>query len=276
MNIAISNIAWEHDEDGIMSGLLQKYGINSLEIALSKIWANPLKTPQDELINYKKFWRNKGIYIDVAQSILYSRPELLLFKDREIRKDFISYIQDTIEVLSLLGVKIIVFGASRNRYRFAQISERDAYTIAAEAFFQIANYASSKNIYFCIEPNPKSYGCNFITTTEEAIKLIRMINHTHFCLHLDTSCMFLSNESYKTALNIGHMYLKHFHISEPNLKPIGENKIDHKKVASALQEIRYSKLLSIEMKSIRFSLNKKLIERAIRYVNNIYVGYSSS
>ena len=41
MKLAVSNIAWEPDEDEAVYTLMQKYGVTGVEIAPTKIWDRP-------------------------------------------------------------------------------------------------------------------------------------------------------------------------------------------------------------------------------------------
>ena len=61
MKIAISNLAWDVDQDDAVLGLLKKHGIRGIEIAPTKIWEQPLAVPSEERATYGDQWAARGI-----------------------------------------------------------------------------------------------------------------------------------------------------------------------------------------------------------------------
>ena len=53
MKIAISNIAWQIEEEPAIANLLQQLNIKGVEIAPTKIWQNPLTTTDAEIKKYR-------------------------------------------------------------------------------------------------------------------------------------------------------------------------------------------------------------------------------
>ncbi len=271
MNIAISNIAWNKKEDGEIAKILQKYDISGIEIAPTKIWENPLEAKGKEIREYKKYWLNNGINIVAMQSLLYGHPELTIFDSKEIREKTRSYISRIIDLSFLLGSKIMVFGSPRNRL-INGLNYNKALEIACEFFYKIAEICKQYEIFFCIEPNPPQYGADFILNTNDAIKLVKAVNHPHFRLHLDTSTMAINKESYDDSIKNGLSLLKHFHISEPYLEPVRkEGKVDHQTIAGILKKLHYNnKWVSIEMRSLDNVSNKERVNKALELVTKIY------
>lgn len=271
MNIAISNIAWERKEDGEIAKILRKYDISGIEIAPTKIWENPLEVKEKEIKEYKNYWLNNGINIVAMQSLLFGHPELTIFDSRQIRTKTINYISRIVHLSSLLGSKVMVFGSPKNRL-INGLKYDKALEIACEFFYEIAEICKQYNIFFCIEPNPPQYGADFILNTNEAIKLVTKVNHSHFRLHLDTSTMTINKESYEDSIKNGLSLLKHFHISEPYLEPIKEGVTDHKNIAAILKKLNYNenRSVSIEMRSSDNNSNTKLVDKTLELVTKIY------
>ena len=78
MKTAISNIAWNMDNDHLIYDLMKKYGYQGLEIAPSRIIPPPA-SPYDNL-DYITEWkealeRERGFSIPSMQSIWYGRSE---------------------------------------------------------------------------------------------------------------------------------------------------------------------------------------------------------
>lgn len=271
MNIAISNIAWSKKEDEEIVKILQKYKISGIEVAPTKIWENPQDIKEKEIKQYKNYWLSNGINIVAMQSLLFGHPELTIFDSKETRQKTIDYLSQIANLSFLLGAKVMVFGSPKNR-RINGLSYPKALKIACEFFYKIADICKQYDIFFCIEPNPPEYGTDFITNTNEAIKLVTKTNHPHFRLHLDTSTMTINKESYEDSMKNGFSLLKHFHISEPYLEPIREGVVGHKNIAAILKKFHYNdkKWISIEMRSSDNISNIERVDKALELVTKIY------
>lgn len=269
MNIAISNIAWNKEEDKKIITLLKKYGYSAIEIAPTMIWKSPSTESKESLFEFKNFWNKNGIYITSLQSLLFGHPELTIFENPEKRKKTLTYIGEMMRVSAFLGVEDIIFGSPGNRDK-GDLPFLQAIDIASDFFNQVGDIAKKYGIFFCIEPIPTEYGTNFINNTEEGILLVQKVNHQHFRLHLDSGALTVSNEDYATALEKGYPYLKHFHISDRDLKPIGTTDVDHKIIAKKLKQLKFNNLISIEMRKNVSGTNEKIINQTLAYVSRIY------
>ncbi len=83
MKIAISNIAWDYPEDEAVASILQKYNIEGIEIAPTKIWIHPNEVSTVDVKAYKHYWKTKNIAIVAMQSLLFGHPEFHQKIDRE-------------------------------------------------------------------------------------------------------------------------------------------------------------------------------------------------
>ena len=269
MNVAISNIAWNPEEDKDILFLLKKYAISGIEIAPTMIWKEPTKESTKSIMKYKKFWNDEGINIVSIQSLLFGHPELLIFHSEENRKKTLSYIDKMFQVFALLGVEDIVFGSPANRDR-GKMSKVQAFEIAAEFFYTIGVMAKKYGLFFCIEPIPQEYGTNFINNTNEGIALVKRVDHPHFRLHLDSGALTIKKENYKKSIEKAFPYLKHFHISERNLLQIGSTDVDHKTIAKTLKDLHFDNWLSIEMRRNDKQSNYKNVEKILKFVSKLY------
>lgn len=269
MKVAISNLAWEFNEDGEILPLLEKYKIKGIEIAPTKIWQDPINTNEHLLKAYKKYWEEKGISIVATTSLLFGHPELTIFDDNKTRDKTLEYLSQIIRLSAYLGAKATVFGSPKNRQTNG-LPQKEVLKIAQEFFFAIGEVAKRYGIFFGIEPNPKFYGTDFINTTPEAIKLVQKVNHPNFKLHLDTGAMFMNNEDYKKIIYESLPFVCHFHISEPMLRPINQASKRHQTIAKILKSLYFDKWVSLEMSLKPKTNHKEIIDRVLKIVTNIY------
>lgn len=268
MKIAISNIAWQQPEEENIARLMQDLGIAGVEIAPTKIWQSPLIASDRDIYAYRDFWQRHDIEIVAMQALLFGRNDLTIFQDAVTRQETLRYLAGTIELGSKLGAKALIFGSPKNR-KIGDLERDKAQEIARSFFSELGEIAAKYQLFFCIEPNPTVYGCDFVNTSQEGLELVTQTNSKGFGLHLDAAGMSLSGENIVTALNNCHHQLCHFHISEPYLGQIGEGGVEHRIFADTLSRLNYDRWVSIEMRAVDERDNlapvTRALETAIRY-----------
>ncbi|PLR84335.1 sugar phosphate isomerase/epimerase family protein [Bacillus sp. V33-4] len=269
MKLSISNLTWENEEDNAVKDILTDLFVNQIEIAPTKIWGNPLEATDEAVQNYRKYWNSDGISIVALQSLLFGRTDLDIFSEEIIRQATLEYLYKIIEIGAGLGAKAFVFGSPKNR-QIGDMKYSKALDIAFEFFYKLGEKADQYSSVFCIEPNPKIYGCDFINTTAEGIILVKEVNHPGFGLHLDAGGMTLSNENIQESIDSAAPYLKHFHISEPQLNMVQNGQVDHRSFARALRNINYEHNISIEMKPGLNNSNPETVKKSVEFVREAY------
>lgn len=247
MNLAISNLAWARNDDIMVARLLESMNVQGVELAPTKVWEHPFSVSPAELDDYRELWRSFGIEIVAIQSLLFGRPELRVFGTSELRDQTLDYLRKMIRLAGRLGAKAMVFGSPKNRL-IGNLTTTAALNIAVPFFEALANEAEGSGVVFCIEPNPVEYGTDWIVTTREAMVLVEAVAHDSFGLNIDTGGMTLSGEDPTSALGDCGPWIRHFHISEPDLAPIGTRGVDHRRFASSLAVTGFSGWQSIEMR----------------------------
>lgn len=267
MKIAISNIAWTNEQEESVAELLKNLGVKFVEIAPTKKWQDPNQASADEIAECVKFWQNQNLKIVAMQSMLFNRPDLQIFKNEKLRQETLNYLSKFIELAAKLGVKAMVFGSPKNRQR-GTLGKKEAFVVAKDFFTELGKIAENNNIYFCIEPNPTDYSCDFITTAEEGIELVNAINSRGIGLHLDTACMMLSGDNISDSIKNAGDILKHFHVSTPSLGPVtSEFSSQYNEAKKALENIEYDGFVSIEMRPVE---NLNSVEEAVEVAKKIF------
>lgn len=269
MKVSISNIAWKNEEEAAVADWLRQRGITGVDIAYTKFWASPFDASDQALTAYRAFWENQGIKIIGMQSLIYGRPDLLLFGDRAGRDQMADYLRAVLKLAGKLGARPLVFGSPKNRLK-GDLSDAQAMTIAAEFFGTLAETAAQEKVIVCIEPNPPEYGCDFVTNTAAALDLIRAVNHPSFRLHLDAAIMTMNGEAVESTLESAADYLAHFHVSEPQLGVVGNGTVDHPRFAAALRSIGYQGWVAVEMRSGWTSPDIDSVASALDYTLGVY------
>ena len=269
MKLAISNIAWEPEEDNAVITLMQQYGVTGVEIAPTKIWPDPVSASDNEIRDTARRWQQQGITISSMQALLFGHPELLLFADPATRQQTLDYLAGIIRVGGLLGAGALVFGSPKNR-RVGDMPRQQAHSIAVDFFGAAGEIAQQHGCRLCIEPNPTDYGCDFVTDSQQARELVAQVNHPGFGLHLDAAGMVMSGEDITQQIKLSADELCHFHISEVNLDPVGGGSVDHRQFGDALDRAGYNNWYAIEMRASGPGRNLAAIESSLQYVSRIY------
>jgi D-psicose/D-tagatose/L-ribulose 3-epimerase len=244
VKLAVSNLAWNPDEEERAADLLAGLGVKYIELAPTKKWPDLTNAPAAEVSAMRRFWEDKGFEIVALQAILFGHPELTMFDSPEIRTQTLDYLEGTFRLSADLGSKILVFGSPKNRLR-KELAASEALDIATEFFAEAGCRASKAGVILCIEPNAPQYSCDFITTAAEGHELVERVGSRGFGLHLDAGCMTMAGDK---PGDVSKYPPRHFHVSAPFLGPVELGAAAYEDFATALKRIPYENFVSIEMK----------------------------
>ncbi len=243
MRLAISNIAWEASEDEAVSKILHSVGIQGIEIAPTKVWSKPIEASEKELLAYRDTWHRRGFEIVALQSLIFGRPDLMLFGETAKRDELREHLFGITRIAAVLGAKVMVFGSPKNRSR-GTLPIQDALAQAVPFFREIGEYAEKLGTCLCIEANAPQYGCDFITTSSEACELVQAVDSKGFGLHLDLGNIEMAGEDVESALDTRLSIARHFHLSAPRLAPPSPESLP-REIVDRLNE--FPRWVSIEM-----------------------------
>lgn len=270
MRLAISNIAWPAGADAAAAPLLRKHGVEGVELALTKIWSEPLDVPAAEVRAYRGAWEKQGVRIAALQALLFGKPHLTLFSSDQARRRTLTYLTGMIERAGLLGARALVFGSPKNRQRQG-LSLMEAAALAVPFFRELGRVARKHGVCFCIEPNPPAYGCDFVTTVAEGLELVDAVDEEGFGLHLDTAGMSLVGDPPAASIESAGERCRHFHISQPFLAEVHGGTVAHSEFAQALRARDYQGWVSIEMGETKETgVWPAAVERALAFVKAAY------
>lgn len=267
MKFAVSNIAWPRDQDEAVSRVFNEHGVAGIEIAPTKLWPQPLQASDSDIDAVRRFWADRGIAIVAAQALLFGKPELAIFESAATRTATLEYLGGIVQVCARLGAGALVFGSPKNR-RIGSLPHEEAMRIAVEFFTRLGETAANAGTCIVMEANPPVYGADFGTRAADAIELVERVNHPGFRLHLDTGCMTLAGDLIAETLAGGRKWMKHFHVSEPNLDPPGTSgKVDHAAFAAALRD--YTGWISLEMREVQ-PFDLAAFAQSVRWLKSNY------
>ncbi|MEG1862590.1 MAG: sugar phosphate isomerase/epimerase family protein [Oscillospiraceae bacterium] len=242
MKYSISNIAWDSALDGQMYAFLKQQGIDGIEIAPTRLFANPYDN-LEVAHQYAIMLKNKyGLKVSSMQSIWYGISKNI-FTSEEERKFLFDYTKKAILFAGSMGIGNMVFGCPKNR----NLPQGAKAEVAQEFFSQLGDFAFENGTSLSLEPNPVIYNTNFLNDTKETCEYVKAIDSKGLKVNIDFGTILYNKENphiiktYKSVVN-------HIHLSMPNLEYV-ENIPQHETLKKVLDKIDYQGYLSIEMKN---------------------------
>jgi len=264
MKLAISNIAWKKEQNEMVYSLMKQFGIVGLEIApthfVEDLPYSNIKSALDKKMFLEKYY---GFTIPSMQSLLFGQ-NLGLFKNKNEREEILTYLKKAVDFAASLSINNLVFGSPKNRYLY----HLDDLKIAFDFFTEIGTYANSKNTIIAIEPNPRTYGTNFLNTTKETFDFVMELDHPGVRINLDIGTIIENNENFKD-IEAALPFVNHIHLSEPYLMPIKYREL-HKEIIYLLKLQGYEKFISIEMKYQQYN-TVNTIKKVIQYLTHALI-----
>ena len=251
MKLAISNLAWGKKDNYKLIKYLQTQTINFLEYSPYKLFL--FHENYQQII---KFYKKKNINLYSMQSIFFNENNCYIFGNNFERKLFFNKLKNKINLASRFGTKILVFGSPTTRKIFG-LTKKQQYNIALNLFKKIATLCKKKKIIFCFEANPKIYGCEFINTTEEALKFVKIINNEYFKINLDLGTIIYNKENYFNLISKNIEHIGHVQLSVPGLHSLKKYYKTIYKFLKTLKSFKYCKTVSIETLNLNFYSIKK-------------------
>jgi len=261
MKLSASTLAWPSSDDSDAAAMLRAAGCDGVEVAPTRWRERPLEASAAEVASYREWWESRGLRIVALQSLLFGRPDLQLFGNAASRAALDEHLCGMISLGRSLGAHVLVFGSPKNRLR-GELPLASAMSIACDFFQRAGDAAASHGLSLCIEANPAAYGCDFVTTTAEAVALCRRVNHPAIRVNGDLGGMTIAGENPARALEDAGQWIGHFHASEPQLAELGTAGADHASAARGLTAIGYDGWVTIEMRDAIDTGNLSSVERA--------------
>jgi sugar phosphate isomerase/epimerase len=193
----------------------------------------------------------------------------MLFGSDEIRRELAEYLKRVIRLAGWLGAGPLVFGSPKNRAR-SGLEKNAAMEMAAHFFHELGQAAQAAGCCLTIEPNPTEYGCDFVTTMDEAAELVRRVDSPGVRLQLDAGELAMNQEDLVRVITEHFPLIHHVHASEPMLGCLtaGANLEFHREIGHRLRELHYEGFVTIEMK--RHEPVEATVRESVRWVREAY------
>lgn len=189
--------------------------------------------------------------------------------DRAVRDATARYTEALIDLCADVGGKLMIWGSPKQRNLADGVTFEQGLEFAAGVFRAVMPRAASRGVTILIEPLGRP-DTNFLVTAAEGRRLIEMVAHPNFALHLDVKAMCDEGRPIPDIICESRAHVRHFHANDPNLRGPNTSGLDHRPFAAALREIGYDGWVSIEV--FKYDPDPQTIARqAIEYLKRVYL-----
>jgi len=245
--LAVSNLAWNSDEEPAALSVLRDHGFCGIEVAPTKLWPDWQGADIAAAAAARRRFADDGFAVPALQAILFGRPMLKIFGDDAVRARTLDHFRLVADLAAALGAACLVFGAPANRNRLP-LDEEAAFARAVEFFGEVGAVCVARGVCVGIEPIPPPYGGNFATRLRDVLALVAAVQHPGVRLLLDVGCVYLGGDDPVAAVAEAAPYAAHVHVSEPHLGPLTAPVLNHAALGEALAGSPYAGWISLEMK----------------------------
>lgn len=245
MKLAVSNIAWAAELDAAIASSLADAGVDMLEVAPGRLFSDPGGADAAAASATRRLWSERNLPIGSMQSLLFGQPELCLFGP-DGGAGMVRYLARVFDLAKRLGAGPMVFGSPGNRLRGTMAFD-EALRCAVPIFTTLADIAHAGGTTLCLEPNAPGYGCDFMTSLDEASAVVAAVDLPGVKLVVDTGNMAMVGDSPAAAARRVQM-VRHLHLSRPQLQPLVANDTFPRRVLDSLRAAGYDGIVTIEMR----------------------------
>ena len=105
MKLAVSNIAWDLEEQDAVLALLREGGVRGIEIAPTKLWPDWVGAEPKSAGQWRLAFAAEQFELPSMQAILFGKPELQIFASASIRESTLNHLSRVAELAAALGAQ---------------------------------------------------------------------------------------------------------------------------------------------------------------------------
>ncbi len=172
----------------------------------------------------------------------------ILSKDESIRELGRQYIKESIDLCRELEADILVgptYSVGIKPELLLPEKKEEMWQRSVRNLQKVCRHAEKNNVTIAVEALNR-YETNFITTVDDALRLVREVGSPALKIHLDTYHMNIEEKNLGEAIEKAGDFLYHLHASENDRGTPGSGNVDWEDVAHSLKRINYNKSVVIE------------------------------
>jgi sugar phosphate isomerase/epimerase len=166
--------------------------------------------------------------------------------DDALRARTCDYFKALIQFCGDLGGQVMIIGSPKQRSVQEGWDPRSTWDRTRAFFAECLPLTEQCGVYLCIEPLSGEQ-TNFLTTAEEARRLVAAVDHPRFQTMIDACSGSTEGRPLPQLLRESGRHLYHVHVNDANKRGPGFGQTDFVGVLRALKEMDYRRYLSVEV-----------------------------
>jgi D-psicose/D-tagatose/L-ribulose 3-epimerase len=156
------------------------------------------------------------------------------------------YVRRALDRVSLLGVRLVVFGSGGARQVPEGFSHQEAFQQLVDFGKRLAPEARSRHMIIAIEPL-RHQETNIVNNSLEALAWVKAVNDPSIQLMIDFYHFSVEKEDPSDILKVKD-HLRHLHMANPNgrVMPLKWDEYNYAPFFATLRQIHYDRLISVE------------------------------
>ncbi len=269
MKFAICHELYENIDWATQCRLIAEAGYTGIEVAPFTISTDLTSVPTSVFQRMKEEAARNELEVIGLHWILAKTTGLYLTSpEANIRQKTANYLRLLANVCHQLGGSVMVLGSPQQRNLLPGVTHEQAAEFAAEVFLDVVHEFEDQRITLCLEPLTKKE-TDFINTCDEAMEIIKRVNHPTIMLHQDVKAMLgAESESIPSLIHRHRNFCKHFHVNDSNLLGPGMGETDFHPILQALIESSYRGWVSVEVFDYKPSA-QYIATQSIQYMQQV-------
>lgn len=223
-------------------------GYTGLEVMPSTLSPDPARLSAAERAKARKAMREAGLTFTGLHAVVSAPAGLhLTTPDPSLRNRSWGCFRSMIDLAADLGPdSYLVLGSSKQRAAAPGESVSDAVARLRDGLAESAPLAQERGVMLLAEPLAPHL-CNVLTSLEQAVRLVREINHPCVRAMFDTHNAVSETKPHGQLIREYASYIHHVHVNEVDGRHPGTGTYDFVDVLSALRSIRYGGWIALEV-----------------------------
>lgn len=224
-----------------------KAGYDVVEIAPFTVAKSVTEISAAERIRIRDSAARAGVGISGLHWVLVQAEGMYMtHPDASVRERTARYFVDLVDCCADLGGTRIVVGSPKQRNLMDGVSYEQAWDFAKGTFRDSVKRAEDRGVVICFEPLAPSE-TNFVNTAAEGRRFAQEIGSPAMSIILDVKAMSSEGRPVADIIRESRGAFEYFHANDVNLKGPGFGEVDFGPIASALKEVGYNGVASVEV-----------------------------
>jgi sugar phosphate isomerase/epimerase len=225
----------------------RRAGYAGIEIAPFTLAEDPAAIPAAKRREYSSIMESEGLKFAGLHWLMVSPKGLhVTTPEAVLRERSWRHIHNLIELCSDLGSNgVMVFGSPAQRSTTGGSTRREATDRLIDGLASAAQHAGERGVIILLEALPNGQ-CDVVTTLEEAVSIVRRINHPAIRTMFDVHNAVDETEPHDVLVDRYFDLIRHIHVNEMDGKHCGAGNYDFKPLLRVLQRRRFTGWVSLE------------------------------